>query len=62
MKKKNVEFVKKKINNTGKDNEMTIKDGHISFYGELVSYIIKVENKNMILVCSHDHTLKLVEY
>ena len=62
IEKKNVEFVKKKINNTGKDNEMTIKEGHISFYGELVSYILKVENKNMILVCSHDHTLKLVEY
>ena len=59
---KKIEFNKKKINDTGKDNELQIKDGKISFYGENISYISKVENKNMILVVSHDHTLKLFEY
>jgi len=60
--KKKIEFNKIKINNTGKDNELNIKEGKISFYGENISYISKVGNKNMILVASHDHTLKLIEY
>jgi hypothetical protein len=59
---KKIEFNKKKINDTGKDNEMNVKDGKLTFYGENVSYITKIENKNMILVASHDHTLKLIEY
>mgnify|MGYP002626175378 CR=1 FL=1 len=59
---KKIEFNKTKINNTGKDNELNIKDGKISFYGENISYISKVGNKNMILASSHDHTLKLIEY
>lgn len=59
---KKVEFSKQKIGITNKDNELNIKDGKISFYGENVASIIKVENKNMILVASHDHTLKLIEY
>ena len=60
--KKRIEFSKQKINNTGKDNEMEVKDGKLTFYGENISYISKVENQNMILVASHDHTLKLFEY
>ena len=60
--KKKIEFNKIKLNNTGKDNELDIKDGKISFYGENISYISKVGNKNMILAASHDHTLKLIEY
>jgi len=60
--KKKIEFNKIKLNNTGKDNELYIKDGKISFYGENISYISKVGNKNMILAASHDHTLKLIEY
>ena len=59
---KKIEFSKQKINNTGKDNEMNVKDGKLSFYGENVCSISKVDNKNMILVASHDHTLKLIEY
>ena len=59
---KKIEFNKKKINDTGKDNEMEIVDGKLSFYGENISYITKVTNTNMILVASHDHTLKLFEY
>ena len=59
---KKIEFNKKKINDSGKDNEMNIKDGKISFYGENIAYITKVKNTNMILVASHDHTLKLIEY
>ena len=59
---KKIEFNKKKINDTGKDNEMKVKDGKLTFYGENISYITKVRNKNMILVASHDHTLKLIEY
>ena len=41
---------------------MKIKDGKLSFYGENISYISKVDNTNLILVASHDHTLKLIEY
>ena len=59
---KKVEFNKKKINDSGKDNYMNIKDGKLNFYGENIAYISKVENTNMILVASHDHTLKLIEY
>ena len=59
---KKIEFNKKKLNDTGKDNEMNIKNGKLSFYGENISYISKVENTNLILVASHDHTLKLIEY
>ena len=62
IEKKKIEFNKKKINDTGKDNELTVKDGKLSFYGENISYITKVENTNMILVASHDHILKLIEY
>ena len=60
--KKKIEFNKKKINDTGKDNEINFKDGKVTFYGENISYITKVDNTNMILVASHDHTLKLFEY
>ena len=59
---KKIEFNKKKINDTGKDNEINVKDGKLNFYGENIAYISKVENTNMILVASHDHTLKLIEY
>ena len=59
---KRIEFSKHKINDTGKDNEMIVKKGKLTFYGENISYISKVENQNMILVASHDHTLKLYEY
>ena len=60
--KKKVEFNKEKIYNTGKNNELSVKDGKVCFYGENISYIFKVEKKNMILIASHDHTLKLIEY
>lgn len=59
---KRIEFSKQKMNNTGKDNEMNVKNGKLTFYGENISYISKVEKENMILVASHDHTLKLFEY
>ena len=59
---KKIEFTKQKMNDTGKDNEINIKNGKLSFYGENISYISKVENTNMILVASHDHILKLIEY
>ena len=59
---KKIEFNKKKINDTGKDNEINVKDGKLNFYGENIAYISKVENINMILVASHDHILKLIEY
>ena len=59
---KRIEFTKIKQNNTGKDNEMEVKNGKISFYGENISYIKNVENQNLILVASHDHILKLYEY
>jgi hypothetical protein len=59
---KRIEFSKHKINDTGKDNEMIVKKGKLTFYGENISYISKVENTNMILVASHDHILKLIEY
>ena len=59
---KRIEFSKQKMNNTGKDNEMNVKNGKLTFYGENISYISKVEKENMILVASHDHTLKLLEY
>ena len=59
---KRIEFTKQKLNNTGKDNEMNVKNGKLTFYGENISYISKVEKENMILVASHDHTLKLFEY
>ena len=59
---KKIEFTKIKKNNTQKDNEINVKDGKVSFYGENISYILKVENTNMILVASHDHILKLYEY
>ena len=59
---KRIEFTKQKLNNTGKDNEMNVKNGRLIFYGENISYISKVEKENMILVASHDHTLKLFEY
>ena len=59
---KRIEFSKQKMNDTGKDNEMNVKNGKLTFYGENISYISKVEKENMILVASHDHTLKLFEY
>ena len=59
---KKIEFIKTKKDDTGKDNEMTVKDGKLTFYGENISYISKVANTNMILVASHDHILKLFEY
>ena len=59
---KRIEFVKTKKNDTGKDNEMNVKDGKLTFYGENISYLSKVGNTNMILVASHDHILKLIEY
>ena len=59
---KKIEFSKVKKNDTGKDNEMNIKEGKLTFYGENISYISKVGNSNMILVASHDHILKLFEY
>ena len=59
---KRIEFVKTKKNDTGKDNEMNVKDGKLTFYGENISYLSKVGNTNMILVASHDHILKLFEY
>ena len=59
---KRIEFVKVKKNDTGKDNEMNVKEGKLTFYGENISYISKVGNTNMILVASHDHVLKLFEY
>ena len=62
IEKKKIEFNKKKINDTGKYNELSVKDGKLSFYGENISYITKVQNTNMILVASHDHILKLIEY
>ena len=45
--KKKIEFNKTKqnktkINNTGKNNEFNIKGGKFVFYGENVSYILKV--------------------
>ena len=49
---KKIEFNKKKINDTGKDNEVSVKDGKLSFYGENISYISKVQDTNMILVDS----------
>ena len=62
IEKKKIEFTKKKINDSGKDNELIVKDGKLSFYGENISYISKVENTNMILVASHNHYLTLYEY
>ena len=59
---KRIEFSKQKMKNTGKDNEMNVKNWKLTFYGENISYISKVEKENMILVASHDHTLKLFEY
>ena len=59
---KRIEFSKQKMNDTGKDNEMNVINGKLTFYGENISYISKVEKENMILVASHDHTLKLFEY
>lgn len=60
---KKIEFIKTKIHNTWKDNEINFEDGKITFFGENISYITKVKNKkNMIIVASHDHCLKLYEY
>ena len=59
---KKIEFTKIKKDKTQKDNEINVKDGKVTFYGENISYILKVEKSNMILVASHDHILKLYEY
>ena len=39
---KRIEFVKTKKNDTGKDNEMNVKDGKLTFYGENISYFVPV--------------------
>ena len=62
IEKKKIEFDKKRKYDSGKDNELTIKDGKLSFYGENISYISKVEKTNMILVASHNHAVTLYEY
>ena len=59
---KKIEFTKIKKDKTQKDNEINVKDGKVTFYGENISYILRVEKSNMILVASHDHILKLYEY
>ena len=55
IEKNKIEFTKRKIYDSGKDNELAIKDGKLSFYGENISYISKVLNTNMILIASNNH-------
>ena len=62
LKKRKLNLQKKKINDSGKDNELIVKDGKLSFYGENISYISKVEKTNMILIASHNHAVTLYEY